>query len=285
MSDFSLFSLFTAGLACMVPFAAAYTQPVGAEPKGNPISQPGLNSLVPAGEGFTITWKPTTEGPVTLILLKGPATNLKLESVIVEGTENDGSYTWTPSTSLEPTADATGYGIQLIVDSGAEKGQYQYTTQFGISNPEYKESSSSSSSSSSAAPSSSAASAPSYGHSSAASAPSYGHASSTSEALKTATASGEPSFYTAPSVMYPTASANQTVMPTGGHAKPTGWTTKNSTVVAPTGYLPSTTLKTTGGASASAPTESVPVSTGAASTMTTSFFGLALAAGVAVLAY
>lgn len=33
MSDFSLFSLFTAGLACMVPFASAYTTPVGAEPK------------------------------------------------------------------------------------------------------------------------------------------------------------------------------------------------------------------------------------------------------------
>lgn len=33
MSDFSLFSLFTAGLACMVPFVSAYTQPVGAEPE------------------------------------------------------------------------------------------------------------------------------------------------------------------------------------------------------------------------------------------------------------
>jgi hypothetical protein len=279
MSDFSLFSLFTAGLACMVPFVSAYTQPVGAEPKGNPISQPGLNSLVPAGEGFTITWKPTTDGPVTLVLLKGPATDLKLESVIVEGTENDGSYVWTPSTSLEPTADATGYGIQLIVDSGAEKGQYQYTTQFGISNPEYKEKSSSSSSSS-------AASAPHYASSSAVAAPVYG-SHSTTEELKTATASSEPSFYSSPAVMYPTGSSNQTAMPTG-YAKPTGWMTKNSTMVAPTGYYPSTTLKSTTGASSSsssAPTESVPVSTGAASTMTASFFGLALAAGVAVLAY
>lgn len=232
-----------------------------------------MNSLVPAGEGFTITWKPTTEGPVTLVLLKGPATNLKVENVIVEGTENDGEYVWTPSTSLEPTDGPTGYGIQLIVDSGANKGQYQYTTQFGISNPDYKKESSSS------------ASAPSYGASTSASAPSYGHstATSSSEALKTAS-SGYPSFYSAPTVPYPTVSANSTVAPTG-YAKPTGWTTKNSTVIAPTGGYP-TTMKTSGASSsAPAPTESVPVSTGAASTMTTSFFGLVLAAGVAVLAY
>jgi hypothetical protein len=194
---------------------------------------------------------------------------LKVETVIVEGTENDGEFVWTPSTSLEPTDGPQGYGIQLIVDSGANKGQYQYTTQFGISNPDYKKGSSSSSSSS-------------VSHS--ASAPSYEHGTSTSsQALKTA--SGYPSFYSAPTVMYPTASVNSTAVPTGGYAKPTGgWTTQNSTLVAPTGYLPSTTLKTTG-ASASAPTESVPVSTGAASSMTTSVFGLVLAAGVAVFAY
>lgn len=31
--DFSFFSLFTAGLACLVPFADAYTQPVGGSPE------------------------------------------------------------------------------------------------------------------------------------------------------------------------------------------------------------------------------------------------------------
>lgn len=31
--DFSFFSLFTAGLACLVPLAQAYTKPVGSEPK------------------------------------------------------------------------------------------------------------------------------------------------------------------------------------------------------------------------------------------------------------
>jgi len=48
---------------------------------------------------------------------------------IVEDTPNTGSYVWAPSTSLQD--DVTGYGIQLIDDA---TGQYQYTTQFGISN-------------------------------------------------------------------------------------------------------------------------------------------------------
>ena len=39
---------------------------------------------------------------------------------------------WTPSTSLEP--DVTHYGLQIIVDG---TGEYQYSTQFGISNPSY----------------------------------------------------------------------------------------------------------------------------------------------------
>ena len=132
MSDFSYFSLFTAGLACFAPLAAAYTQPVGPEPKGNPISQPGLNTIVPAGTNFTITWEPTTKGSVTLLLLKGPSTNAVPQYPIVEKTENDGTYVWQVKDNLEPSADgvAQGYGIQLIDDA---TGQYQYTTQVRIS--------------------------------------------------------------------------------------------------------------------------------------------------------
>lgn len=62
MSDFSLFSLFTAGLALFAPLATAYTKPTGDAPQGNPISQPGFMSIVPAGEKFTVTWEPTTQG-------------------------------------------------------------------------------------------------------------------------------------------------------------------------------------------------------------------------------
>jgi len=52
--DFSFFSLFTAGLVCLLPFANAYTQPTGTGPVGNPIYEPGLNSVVPVGQGFTV---------------------------------------------------------------------------------------------------------------------------------------------------------------------------------------------------------------------------------------
>lgn len=131
----SVFTAFTVGLAAV---ASAYTTPVG-NPSGNPISLPGLNSIVPAGKPYTITWNPTTTGTIALVLLRGPSTNVVPIATIVDGIANSGTYVWTPSTSLEP--DVTHYGIQLIVDG---TGQYQYTTQFGISNPAYVSSSSSS---------------------------------------------------------------------------------------------------------------------------------------------
>ncbi|GAB7363237.1 hypothetical protein MBLNU230_g3519t1 [Neophaeotheca triangularis] len=127
------FTTFTAAIAAIAPFAAAWTQPVGDEPEGNPIYNPGLGEIVPVGTPYTIVWDPTTEGTVTLVLLKGPSENAIPQYAIVEGAENNGSYAWTPSSDLEPTG-TRGYGIQLIDD---ETGQYQYTTQFGIENPDY----------------------------------------------------------------------------------------------------------------------------------------------------
>jgi hypothetical protein len=64
-----------------------------------------------------------------LVLLRGPSENVKPIATIVESIPNSGSYSWTPSTSLED--DVTHYGIQLIQD---KTGFYQYSTQFGVSN-------------------------------------------------------------------------------------------------------------------------------------------------------
>ncbi|MCJ1258850.1 hypothetical protein MMC24_006684 [Lignoscripta atroalba] len=125
--------------AAVAGLASAYTQPVGANPSGNPITSPGLNEIVSVGTPYSITWNPTTPGTVTLVLLRGPSTNILPLSVIVEGIPNTGVFSWTPSSSLEP--DTTHYGIQLIVDA---TGEYQYTSQFGISNPSFSSSSSSS---------------------------------------------------------------------------------------------------------------------------------------------
>ena len=66
---------------------------------------------------------------MSLLLLRGPSNNVvPLGAPIVVGIPNSGSFVWTPASSLE--ADTTHYGIQLIDDI---TGQYQYSTQFGIS--------------------------------------------------------------------------------------------------------------------------------------------------------
>jgi len=76
-----------------------------------------------------------------LILLRGPSENAVYQQTIVERIANSGSYTWNVPADLTP--DKTHYGIELISDA---TGQYQYTTQFGVSAaPGYGSGSSSSS--------------------------------------------------------------------------------------------------------------------------------------------
>ncbi|MCJ1229666.1 hypothetical protein MMC12_006335 [Toensbergia leucococca] len=133
------FSICTLLSAALVGLASAYTQPVGANPSGNPIVLPGLNQIVPAGTPFTVQWTPTTAGTVTILLLQGPSTDVVPLYPIASSIANSGTFSWTPSDSLVP--QSTHYGLQLIVDA---TGQYQYSTQFGISNPAYSSSSSSS---------------------------------------------------------------------------------------------------------------------------------------------
>jgi len=115
---------------------AGQATPVG-EPSGNPITAP-VNEIVPACKPFTITWQPTTPNSVSLLLLKGPPTNVVQfgEPIFIE-MPNSGSFEWTPASNLPATSDNTGYGLQIIDDV---TGQYQYSTQFGISKGEACES-------------------------------------------------------------------------------------------------------------------------------------------------
>jgi hypothetical protein len=86
---------------------------------------------VPKCEPFTITWQPTTTNTISLLLLKGPSTNvIKHGPSLAEGIANSGSLVWTPSKDLEVTEANQGYGLQIIDDV---TGQYQWSTQFGIS--------------------------------------------------------------------------------------------------------------------------------------------------------
>lgn len=113
----------------LAAFAAAYTKPDYSQPAdGNPIYTPSLNQQVPEGEPFQITWDPTVGNKVSLVLLRGPSSNVVPLETIVEDIDNTGSYTWTPGTNLE--VDTTHYGLLLVVEG---TGQYQWSTQFGIS--------------------------------------------------------------------------------------------------------------------------------------------------------
>lgn len=228
--------------------------------------------------------------------MKGPSTDAEPQYAIAEKVPNSGTYVWTPSKDLEPTTDATGYGIQLICD---KDGQYQYTTQFGISNPSYDAEDASSSSSSVVSTSSSTSSAAPSGYSHGAHGHGgWGHGGHNVHAGYTHSAAWGSSTGTASSTASSLTSsythgANGTA--TGGYAHSTGWATHNVTMVAPTGGSSTSKVKPVhsmsasgyggSGSSASASTPAGPQATGnGAAMIVSSFGGLVLAAGVAVLA-
>jgi len=104
----------------------------------NPITKPDGSEPIVAGKSYTVTWEPTTEGPVTLKLRQGPSTNLKDVLTITTDDSNSGSYTWTPSSSLPAgenyaiqISDASGnvnYTPLLTVDSSASGSAYPSET-------------------------------------------------------------------------------------------------------------------------------------------------------------
>lgn len=122
---FSVATVFSA----LVALSAAYTAPDYTQnPSGNAISSPGLNEIVPEGKTYTIKWSPTTTGPISLVLLRGPSNNVVPLKTLAESIPNSGEFKWTPGSDLE--ADVTHYGLLLVVEG---TGQYQYSTQFGLS--------------------------------------------------------------------------------------------------------------------------------------------------------
>ena len=234
-------------VALLASVAAAQHAPVG-QPAGNPITRP-LNEVVPACKAFTITWEPTTPNSVSLILLRGPSTNVvPLGAPLAVGIPNSGSFTWTPSSALE--ADTTHYGLQLIDDVN---GQYQYSTQFGISKADCAVSSSAVVSSTPAATSAASSSAAAA----ASSAPGYGEYPVASSAVKSSSSVVKSSsVHVAPTVApYPTTVVTST------HVASTGAPHNSSMIIQPTGSMtvPSS-LRPTG-----TNTATLPESTGAAS--------------------
>lgn len=279
--------------AALIGLASAYTQPVGDTPSGNPIVKPSLGEVVPVGTPYTINWNPTTQGTVTLVLLRGPSTNVIPLYPIAEKVANTGSYVWTPSTSLEP--DTTHYGIQLVVDA---TGQYQYTTQFGIGNPSFG--SSSSSSSSAAAPSTTTMSAVSQiadgqiqAPASAVSVASAAYPVNSANATSSSVVMSS-SVAMSPSVALSSSIATSIYVPVSSVNAPyvasTGFPVSNSSIIQPTGSMsvPATLQTMTAVASATqataASSSTAPArATGAAGRVVMSAGGLVAGAG-AVLA-
>lgn len=126
------YAILSVVLSTVAGIASAWTQPVG-DPTGNPISKPEYHEKVPCGKPYTITWSPTLHPApetVTLLLVKGPSSNVIPQYAIAEKVPNSGKCVWTPDASLPDSSE--GWGLQLIVDS---TGQYQWSPQFGFSNP------------------------------------------------------------------------------------------------------------------------------------------------------
>ncbi|KAJ4401611.1 hypothetical protein N0V91_007782 [Didymella pomorum] len=244
--------------------AAQLHAPVG-EPAGNPITRP-LNEVVPACKAFTITWQPTTTNTVSLLLLRGPSTNVVPIQTLAEGINNSGSFAWTPASSLE--ADSSRYGLQLIDDV---TGQYQYSTQFGIS----KEDCAVVVSSSSVAP---VASSTPAGYPVASSSPAGYPVKSSSAGYPVASSSVVKSTPVAP---YPT--TVKTVGTSSGYVASTGAPVYNSTIIKPTGSMtvPSSLRPSATGAANGTSSATLPESTGAAGSIKA---GLSLVGAAALAA-
>ncbi|KAF7166275.1 hypothetical protein CNMCM5623_000032 [Aspergillus felis] len=213
-------------VSCLAALAMAATKPdYTHDASGNPILKPGLNEQVPAGKPYTIEWQPTTTGPISLVLLRGPSNNVLPIATLADSIPNSGSFSWTPSTSLEP--DTTHYGLMLVVEG---TGQYQYSTQFGISNKDYTGSSSNSSST--------ATSATETKSSSVTESSSKPSATGTTTATTTATSGS--------------ASANSTTTATTATTETSATTlvTQSGTTNAPTSTVVVTVPNSTGGSSA-----------------------------------
>lgn len=123
-------------VAAFAALASAYTQPDYNEPpQGNAIRAPGLNEQVPEGKPYTIKWDHNLGQTVSIVLLRGPSTNVQPIATLAESIPNSGEFVWTPSTSLTP--DVTHYGLLIVVeDQGVNHGAYQWSTQFGLSKAE-----------------------------------------------------------------------------------------------------------------------------------------------------
>lgn len=117
----TLFTTFVAGLAALAKAQDLF------DPSSNPTKTPAIGEVVPAGVAYTLSWTPTTTGPVSIQLLTGSAPDLLVPGAFVaQGIANSGSVSWTPTNDLAAFA-VVGY---KVIDVAT--GKFQYSVPFKV---------------------------------------------------------------------------------------------------------------------------------------------------------
>ncbi|KAK6518582.1 hypothetical protein TWF506_005716 [Arthrobotrys conoides] len=90
-------------------------------PRANSITAPIAEEVLIRGEPFDIRWQNTVGASISLVLIDGPATQLREILTIATDISNTGSYTWTVPADLEPSGT---YTIRISYDSNPNNWNY-----------------------------------------------------------------------------------------------------------------------------------------------------------------
>ncbi|CAK4031525.1 Hypothetical predicted protein [Lecanosticta acicola] len=89
--------------------------------KPNPFNVAASGLSASAGQDLKLTWSPTTQGTVSLILRSGGSDDLKAGTTIAKSIENSGSYTWSvPDDAIR----GSDYTIEIVSDSNPSETNY-----------------------------------------------------------------------------------------------------------------------------------------------------------------
>ncbi|KAI9869036.1 MAG: hypothetical protein M1813_002859 [Trichoglossum hirsutum] len=116
---FSIATFFVAALATI----ASAQSPNGA----NPFNIPPSGLSFTAGSPSAITWTPTSQGTITIILRQGSSTALGDGTPIAKNIANSGSFSWTPPSDIVRGSD---YALQIVDDTNPNN--INFTPQFVI---------------------------------------------------------------------------------------------------------------------------------------------------------
>ncbi|PUU77775.1 Ser-Thr-rich glycosyl-phosphatidyl-inositol-anchored membrane family-domain-containing protein [Tuber borchii] len=124
-------SFFPAVLSALTGAIGSFAQGTSGQ---NAITYP-LGGSLDGNVPLTITWTPTTQGTITINLLKGPPSNLVDLGPIAASINNDGTFTWTIPNSLQDSGampQGDRYGFKIIDDSTKT---FEYSPPFDLSIP------------------------------------------------------------------------------------------------------------------------------------------------------